>query len=78
MNEKVIYPIAKKRVVGATRITDTNYKFLLDGISKRDNWINNLDLALWTLTTNDYIVQGDAYTRKISAGDNDYFCFICY
>ena len=36
------------------------------------------DITLWTLTQDDYIVQGDASTGRISYGDNDYFCFICY
>ena len=75
INEKLVYPIEKKRVVGA----NMKYQLIIDHINQNSNWINNFDLAIWTLTPDDYIIQGNSSTGKLSyADEQDYFCFICY
>ena len=86
INEKVVYPIEKKYVFGVTRRTDMSYGGLKNAIDKNTDkttpWVNYYDLAIWiwTLTTDDYLVQADPTTGKITypVCEGDRFCFICY
>lgn len=80
IGEKVVYPIAKNRTVGVTRMTDSNY-----GPDSSDSNLNLRcdDFSLWTLSQNDYIFAIDRRSNNTkyltaSEGDYEYFCFICY
>lgn len=80
INKKLIYPIAKNRVVGATKISDDNYKTMVDLINLKDATINSkYDLFLWNLSTDDYIVAVDRFDNDLISGfEKEYFLFICY
>lgn len=75
--EKIVYNIAKKKVVAATKIADDDYKTMVNSIN---NNYTSVDLYLWNLTDDDYIVALDRSTNKLfnAYQDADFFCFICY
>lgn len=73
-NRKVLYPIAKNKVLGATKISDTDYNDYKNYVipNKAPN-----NLFIWTLTTDDYLVAINRNDNSILE-DWEYFCFICY
>ena len=76
--EKLVYPIAKKVVLGVTKVTDTDYKSTTEQFTTGP--YNNL--YIWTLTTDDYIVAVNRSTNVLMESTNprdfELFCFICY
>ena len=81
MNSKLVYPIATKYVVGATKITDDSYNNVLPVLSV-DNSSNaraDFDICLWTLTSDNYIITLGRYSNTI-LGNKDWekMCFICF
>lgn len=79
INNKIVYPIAKKRLVGATRICDWDSKAVRD-INATGTWANGYDFTPWTITTDDYFLAVNAKNGYLvgSDSDADWFCFICY
>lgn len=57
-----------------------SYQSLKNAIDKTTPWVNYYDLAIWTLTADDYLVQADPTTGKITypSAEGDRFCFLCY
>lgn len=84
VNKKVIFPIAKKKVIAVTKISDDPYAedLSINGNHSILNIISNnspSDLYLWTLTPDDYIVALNRYTNELlNINDLEVFCFICY
>ena len=74
VNEKVVYPIAKKRVVGATQITNETYNRWKEFLNKGSLY----DIYDWTLTIDDYIIAVKSDSQILHTEDLDLFCFICY
>lgn len=66
-----MYPIEKKLVIGATKISDGSYARLAEL-----GWLN--DIQIWTLTTDDYVVALDKNATFIDKNDMAPFLFICY
>ena len=69
-----MYPIAKKLVIGATKITDNPY-------SASSRFTNEEgDVYPWTLTTDDYVMGFDRSGNLIGTNlcDFERFLFICY
>ncbi len=77
IGEKVVYPIAKNRVIGVTKISDDYYERFLELVIEPKN--PSADIYFWTLTYDDYLVAVDRFTgEKLINGDHELFCFICY
>lgn len=78
MNQKVVYPIAKKYVIGATRITNASYDKIIEMMSVPQ--LHTYNLGLWTLTTDDYLVEAkrDGSALDTNNDDGEFICFICY
>ena len=74
VNQKVVYPIAKKQVLGATKISDDGYEEILGYIKSS----RTLDVFLWTLSNDDYIVGISSFDNGIINNDYEMFLFICY
>ena len=78
MNEKVVFPIAKNRVVGACKVSDDAFDKLKNDIIANSS---PKDLYLWTLTSDDYWVGINRFTNQLLVSglfDQEYLCFICY
>ena len=76
MTNKVVYPIAKKRVIGATKISDDTYDSAVRFLNEK----RQVNLYSWSLTIDDYLIGIDRYTNTLLApvADYDYFLFFCY
>ena len=77
MMHKVVFPIAKNKVVGVTKITDNDYKTTV----AQFGYTGAYNINLWALTTDDYIVGVDRNTNTLlstESTDWEFFCFICY
>ena len=76
INKKLVYPIAKNKVVSVTRVADH------DPFDAIKNAIGNSSYTVysWALTADDYIVGRDPFTNGFSqwSDDTQLYCFICY
>lgn len=79
LNRKVLYPIAKKKVVSATKICDYDTKESISNVLG-NNVASSYTIYSWILTADDYIVGRDPYTNQLNTliNDVDRYCFICY
>ena len=77
VNKKILFPIAKNKVVGVTKITNENFETVKEIIKNINNYYT---MYIWTLTSDDYIVALNRSTNKDLIPDDDleFFCFICY
>lgn len=70
----MVYPIAKKKVVGATNISDDNYANIVKYVKVHEN----TDFYLWTLTTDDYLIAVNRFTIELYTTNSEHYCFICF
>ena len=75
---KLVYPIAKKKVIGVTRMSDDTYEKAVEMINAGN--MPEYDLTLWTLTLDDYIIALNRNTNTLISvnKDSDNFLFSCY
>ena len=77
INTKVVYPIAKKNVIGVTKANDALAVDIRQAIKDK----RPTDLSPWCLSKDDYILALNVYNQSSvteSDFDFDYFLFICY
>ena len=73
-NTKIVYPIAKKKVIGVTKVSDVSYEEILGYI--KSSVI--LDVFSWTLSEDHYIVGISSLDNGFINNDYEFFLFICY
>lgn len=82
VSQKVVFPIAKNKVIGVTKVSDDTYDYINNHFNL--DYFSGHDLYIWTLTADDYIVAVDRKSNtlipfdKEGITDYEFYCFICY
>ena len=63
MNRKVVYPIKKKMVVGATKVCDYDTHDSINNVLGKGER-SSYTIYPWILTADDYIVGRDPYSNE--------------